>query len=141
LSSSHIAEYKPQFTSERSRELAMYTYPPNASAYRPWVVHPAPWDNSYMNNHQSNQASIPPTAGLRAAGEISNTKPVKSELYNKKLKIAEMVLKYEEYQKKLEQASSTVSSSEETTNVDLSELDSLKVSIILSALFDLSLMG
>lgn len=93
-----------------------------------------------MNNHQSNQASIPPTASFRTAGESSNMKPVKSELYNKKLKIAEMVLKYEEYQKKLEQASSTVSSSEETTNVDLSELDSLKVSTVLSALFYLCLM-
>lgn len=90
-----------------------------------------------MNNHQSNQASIPPTANLQAAGESGNMKPVKSELYNKKLKIAKMVLKYEGYQKKLEQALSTVSSPEETNNIDLSELDSLKVSVILSAFFDL----
>jgi hypothetical protein len=107
----------------------MYSRPPNASTYGQWVVHPVPWDNQHINNYQSNPVSlIPQTASFPAAGESNDLTPVKSELYNNKLKIAEMVQKYEEYQKKLELASSIASLSEEAVNVDLSELDSLKVS-------------
>ncbi|KAI8581324.1 hypothetical protein K450DRAFT_232509 [Umbelopsis ramanniana AG] len=108
----------------------MYPHPPNASTYRQWVVHPAPWDNQHMSNHQTIPASMTPqTANLQSAGEGNDSRPVKSELYNNKLKIAKMVLKYEEYRNKLAQASSIASSSEETANIDLNELDSLKEEI------------
>ncbi|KAI9280610.1 hypothetical protein BC943DRAFT_340121 [Umbelopsis sp. AD052] len=86
-----------------------------------------------MNYHQSITASMtPPTRSLPAANESNDLTSVKSELYNNKLKIAEMVLKYEDYRKKLEQASSNASSSEETVNIDISELDSLKEEIAAS---------
>jgi hypothetical protein len=113
----------------------MYPYLSKYSTPQQWVVNSKPWDHQHRNIDQSGlNLTQPETENREVVGTTDELPRVKSDLFNAKLKIAEMVLKYEEYQKKIEQAAYVDTSTMELPDVDLKDLDSMKVTICLNAI-------
>ncbi|KAH8554780.1 hypothetical protein BGW37DRAFT_481031 [Umbelopsis sp. PMI_123] len=108
----------------------MYPYLSKYSTPQQWVVNSKPWDHQHRNIDQSGlNLTQPETENREVVGTTDELPRVKSDLFNAKLKIAEMVLKYEEYQKKIEQAAYVDTSTMELPDVDLKDLDSMKEQI------------